>query len=66
MFTSKHSCKAQLFLTTDDLTKAIDVMVQVDMAILDFSKAIDKVAHNRLNINWTSMEFVAIYVLGWL
>ena len=47
-FQSQHSCEAQLFLTTNNLAKAIDDKVQVDMAILDFSKAFDKVAHNRL------------------
>ena len=47
-FRSKHSCEAQLFLTTNDLAKAIDNKAQVDMAILDFSKAFDKVAHTRL------------------
>ena len=36
------------FLATNDLAKAIDNKTQVDMAILDFSKAFDKVAHNRL------------------
>ena len=45
---ASHSCEAQLFLTTNDLAKAIDNKAQVDMAILDFSKAFDKVAHNRL------------------
>ena len=44
-FRSQHSCKAQLFLTTNDLPKEIDDKVQ---AILDFSKAFDKVVHNRL------------------
>ena len=47
-FRSRHSCKAQLFFTTNDLAKAIDNKTQVDMTILDFSKAFDKVAHARL------------------
>ena len=47
-FRSKHSCEAQLFLTTNDLTKVIDNKAQVDMTILDFSIAFDKVSHIRL------------------
>ena len=38
-FRSKHSCEARLFLITNDLAKAIDNKAQVDIAILDFSKA---------------------------
>jgi len=47
-FRPSHSCEAQLLLTTNDLVKAIDNKLQTDMAILDFSKAFDKVAHTRL------------------
>ena len=37
-----------VLLTTNDLVNAIDNKLQTDMAILDFSKALDKVAHTRL------------------
>ena len=47
-FRSIHSCESQLFFTLHDITKAIDNKLQVDAAILDFSKAFDKVAHARL------------------
>ena len=47
-FKSNHSCEAQLFLTIDDLIRALDKKPQVDVAILDFEKAFDKVAHTRL------------------
>ena len=47
-FRSNHSCEAQLFLTIDNLTRALDKKLQVDVAILDFEKAFDKVAHTRL------------------
>ena len=47
-FRSNHSCEAQLFLTTDDLTRALENKLQVDVAILYFEKAFDKVAHSRL------------------
>ena len=44
-FRSNHSCEAQLFLTVDDLKRALDKKLQVDVAILDFKKA---VTHTRL------------------
>ena len=47
-FRSKRSCEAQLFLTIDDFARALDSKLQVDVAILDFAKAFDKVAHARL------------------
>ena len=55
-FRSKHYCKAQLFLTTNDLAKAIDNQTHVDMVILDFLQDFDKVAHTRLKL-----EYKAIY-----
>ena len=64
-FRSKHSCEAQLFLTTNDLAKAIDDKVQVDMAILDFSKAFDKVSHNTL-IHKLDFHGICGNLLGWL
>ena len=53
-----------MFLTTNDLAKAIDNKAQVDMAILDFSKAFDTVAHTRLKHYWTFTESEAIYSDG--
>ena len=47
-FRSNRSCEAQLFPTIDDLTRAMENKLQVDMAILDFEKPFDKVAHSRL------------------
>ena len=47
-FRAHHSCKSKLFVTINDIAKAMDEKLQVDAAILDFSKAFDKVAHSRL------------------
>ena len=47
-FRSKHSCESQLLLTTHDLIKQRDLGHQIDVAILDFSKAFDTVPHRRL------------------
>ncbi|KAK3092025.1 hypothetical protein FSP39_024520 [Pinctada imbricata] len=47
-FRKRRSTETQLILTIDDLAKSIDVNEQVDCILLDFSKAFDKVPHNRL------------------
>ena len=47
-FRSKHSCESQLLLTTHDLLTRMDCREQVDVAVLDFSKAFDTVPHLRL------------------
>ena len=47
-FRQKRSCESQLLLTTHDLSKHLNSGKQVDMAILDFSKAFDKVPHQRI------------------
>ena len=47
-FRLKHSCESQLLVTVNDIARAINNNEQVDAAILDFSKAFDKVAHKHL------------------
>ena len=47
-FREHHSCESQLLVTVNDIAKAINNKLQVDLAVLDFSKAFDKVAHARL------------------
>ena len=47
-FRSGHSCESQLLLTTHDLFRCQDRREQVDVAVLDFSKAFDTVPHDRL------------------
>ena len=47
-FRSKHSTESQLIITTQDLAQSPNKKLQVDMIILDFSKAFDTVPHNRL------------------
>ena len=47
-FRQGHSCETQLLLTTLDLLKHHDRRHQVDVGILDFSKAFDTVPHRRL------------------
>ena len=47
-FRRKRSCETQLLITTHDLASAMNRKSQVDIAVLDFEKAFDKVAHQRL------------------
>jgi len=47
-FRKLHSCATQLLMTTHDFLSSLDHKVQVDVAVLDFSKAFDTVPHLRL------------------
>ena len=47
-FRSGYSTETQLLVTMHDLLQANDARVQVDIAILDFSKAFDTVPHDKL------------------
>ena len=47
-FRGKRSCETQLLLFIDDLARSMCEGNQVDVAVLDFSKAFDVVPHKRL------------------
>ena len=47
-FRSGYSCESQLLTTAQDLLTSFDKNKQVDIAILDFSKAFDTVPHKKL------------------
>ena len=47
-FRKGYSCDTQLTITVDDLCRNLDSGVQTDVIILDFSKAFDKVPHDKL------------------
>ena len=47
-FRQGYSCETQLLTTTHDFLTSFDANKQVDIAILDFSKAFDTVPHDRL------------------
>jgi len=47
----KHRlCETQLLLTIHDITGALNQRKQVDVVVLDFSKAFDKVSHRHLSL----------------
>ena len=47
-FREKHSCETQLINTIEDLSRGLNNQQQLDLLILDFSKAFDLVGHQRL------------------
>ena len=47
-FLARMSCETQLLVTLQDLLSIRDRGTQIDLAILDFSKAFDTVLHERL------------------
>jgi len=49
-FRQRHSCEFQLLLITDNFARYLDNTTQVDIGILNFVKAFDKVPHKRLAI----------------
>ena len=53
-FRKNHSCETQLINTVEHLARSINNRCQTDLLILDFSKAFDKVAHNRLLLKMNS------------
>ena len=47
-FRSRRSCETQLAITIDTIARTLDEGGQVDIVLLDFAKAFDKIPHQRL------------------
>ena len=47
-FKEKRSCETQLIMLVDEISKVMQMRQQTDLILLDFSKAFDKVAHEKL------------------
>ena len=47
-FRKRRSCETQILTLVDELVKSLEKGKQHDLAVLDFSKAFDKVPHSRL------------------
>ena len=45
---AKHSCESQLISFTQEVYDNLDNGQQTDVIVMDFSKAFDKVDHNKL------------------
>ena len=65
--------ETQLIVTIDDITRAVDKGKYIHMAILDFSKAFDKVPHERLlgkpeyyGIRNTLQECIRDFLTNWI
>ena len=68
-FRKNHSCKTQLLLTVEDLAKNLDEGSEVDLQIFDFSKAFDKVPHQRLlsKLNYYGIQGKTLaWINSWL
>ena len=57
-FRDKCSCETQILALVQELAAGVDSNKQTDMAILDFSKAFDKVSHNHLlyKLKWYGVD----------
>jgi len=47
-FRPKYSCQSQLVMLTEETLKVMDQQKQIDLILLDCSKAFDSVPHKRL------------------
>ncbi len=70
-FRSNRSCETQLLSLSQDLHQHLENRKQVDMIVLDFSKAFDKVPHHRLlrklrnyGIHGSTLCWIASFLLG--
>ena len=64
-FREKRSCEKQLIMLVDELSKSMQSGKQTDLIFLDFSKAFDKVAHEKLLLK---LHFYGIRgnILNWI
>ena len=60
-----HSCEAQLLIVTDDFAKALNNRQQVDIGILDLSKAFDRVLMQDCFVSYIFMELEVNYLHGY-
>ena len=64
-FRRKRSCESQLIITSHELAEILNRKGQVDVAVLDFSKAFDKVPHRRL-LQKLGHYNIDPNVIGWI
>lgn len=68
-FRKQRSCDTQLINMLDDLAKGLDSKSQIDVVLLDFEKAFDKVSHRHLlkkvqhyGISGTTLEWISDFL----
>ena len=64
-FRAGRSCLTNLLCFMEIVTKQVDKGLPVDVVYLDFSKAFDKVPHNRL-INKIKTHGIGCFVANWI
>ena len=64
-FRKRRSTETQLILTVQDLARGLDEGKQIDVILLDFSKAFDKVSHKKLLAKLEHYGIDGSY-LGWV
>ena len=64
-FRADRSCLTNLLYFIEIVTKQVDKGLPVDVVCLDFSKAFDKVPHNRL-INKIKTCGIGCFVANWI
>ena len=64
-FRKQHSCETQLVNTVEDLARCLEERQQLDLLILDFSKAFDVVSH-RLLLGKLDHYGIRDQTLGWV
>jgi ribonuclease P/MRP protein subunit RPP40 len=64
-FQKEHSTESQLIVTLEEIARALDQRCQVDVQILDFSKAFDTVPHRRL-LNKIDYYGIRNKTKGWI
>lgn len=68
-FRKNHPCETQLLLSTEDLAKNLDERSETDLQTCDFSKAFDKVPHQRLisKLNYYGIQGKTLaWINSWL
>ena len=67
-FREHHSCVTQLLALTEDLSFALDNQKQIDIILLDFSKAFDSVPHQRFlnKLRYYGINNIYQWIKAWL